>query len=454
MPEQRRAGAPSSEAPHSRSKLVAQQRRDRVPFVPDLQRLLVDFKTGLGKLRGLTQQLAGSGANRTAPAQQAARIERIELMKTLERELRILERTAPPEIRDRVVSEFRSKAESAIQMGIPQAYAELTSAAPYVPSKALRPGQEPAVKSLLSAVRAIRSGRLAFLPRETRMEARKLLQGIFGSPKGGNVPRAPQIARTVEQQRLLPLVVQGMMRSYERPDQFSSYIDAIGSARSHYFPAEHSAQSTAGAAPMADSVGSARSHYFPAEHSAQSTAGAAPMADSVGSPASKQGEMPASSSGEFFAPKANDGPLPKQSQSTPIGPLDLARLSKAGVPSFQTTGVAHAFTYEPNESVHTIDRNDGLMTAAEAPAADAKTSGPAGAVPRRDNTRVPQMAAPMASSANVASSAAADRTQQTLNVSDKPTTMQGTLDIRGLPEFIGDITARVTGLERKLGSNG
>ena len=427
MPEQRRAGAPSSEAPHSRSKLVAQQRRDRVPFVPDLQRLLVDFKTGLGKLRGLTQQLAGSGANRTAPAQQAARIERIELMKTLERELRILERTAPPEIRDRVVSEFRSKAESAIQMGIPQAYAELTSAAPYVPSKALRPGQEPAVKSLLSAVRAIRSGRLAFLPRETRMEARKLLQGIFGSPKGGNVPRAPQIARTVEQQRLLPLVVQGMMRSYERPDQFSSYIDAIGSARSH---------------------------YFPAEHSAQSTAGAAPMADSVGSPASKQGEMPASSSGEFFAPKANDGPLPKQSQSTPIGPLDLARLSKAGVPSFQTTGVAHAFTYEPNESVHTIDRNDGLMTAAEAPAADAKTSGPAGAVPRRDNTRVPQMAAPMASSANVASSAAADRTQQTLNVSDKPTTMQGTLDIRGLPEFIGDITARVTGLERKLGSNG
>ena len=427
MPEHRRAGAPSSEAPQSRSKLVAQQQRARVPVIPDLKRLLADFKTGLGKLRGLTQQAAGSGALRTAPTQQAARIERIELMKTLERELRILERTAPPEIRDRVVSEFRSKAESAIQMGIPQAYAELTSAAPYVPSKALRPGQEPAVKSLLSAVRAIRSGRLAFLPRETRMEARKLLQGIFGSPKGGNVPRAPQIARTVEQQRLLPLVVQGMMRSYERPDQFSSYIDAIGSARSH---------------------------YFPAEHSAQSTAGAAPMADSVGSPASKQGEMPASSSGEFFAPKANDGPLPKQSQSTPIGPLDLARLSKAGVPSFQTTGVAHAFTYEPNESVHTIDRNDGLMTAAEAPAADAKTSGPAGAVPRRDNTRVPQMAAPMASSANVASSAAADRTQQTLNVSDKPTTMQGTLDIRGLPEFIGDITARVTGLERKLGSNG
>lgn len=409
MPE-RRDAAP--EAPKARSKSVPTAASRRSRHIPDLRRLLADFRTGLGKLRGMTQKLMGKPLRSPAPAQ-ATRIEHRELLKTLEREVRILERTAPAPIKDRIVREFRTKAAEAIQLGVPQAYAEMSEAARIVPSKALRPNQTPAVKSLLQAVKAIKAGRLAFLPRQTRAEARKLLRGIFGSPKSSRAPTAPQRASVVQQERLLPLVVQGMMRSYERPEQYSTYIDAIEQART---------------API---------RHAPASESGQVAPEVSSMSTSSVAPAAVSGQaMPTG-----------------RAQSRPLDPLDLKRLEKAGVPAFKTTGVAHAFTYEPDESVHTIDKNDGLVTEAEAPQASrAPVGGAGGAPPPAAGRTAATPIAPTAVSGNVAS--AAERTQETLNVTDKPAKLEGTLKIDGLSEFIGDISARVSGLERRVGNDG
>jgi hypothetical protein len=391
--------------------------RSRASYPPDLRRFISDFRTGLGKLKELTQRMARAPSKKLTPdAARAAQVERREILKTLERELRLVERTAPPEIRDRVVSAFRAKAESAVQMGVPQAYAQLLDASRILPAKALRPNQSPAVRSLLSAVKAIRSGRLAFLPRETRVAARKLLRGIFGSPRAGNTPIAPQIARTVEQQRLLPLVVQGMMRSYESPEQYGPYVDVLERTKNQYFLPELSAApaSTGGAAP--------------------------PSATDRGASVE-----PPLSGGAYEAPTATGGPSPGRPMGMPLRPQSTAQMARA-IPAFNTTGVAHAFAYEPGEeSVHTITKNDGLMTAADAPPAAAPGSGKVmGSTPPRDAGRAPQPAAPMAGSPNTAS---ANEQTQAAGTSGGPVTVTGALTIEGLPEFIAKTEMRLSGLE-------
>jgi len=413
----------------------------RAPYTADISRLLTDFKTGLGKLSGLTTKLT----SRAARAEPAARVERRELLKTLERELRILERTAPPEIRDRVVSEFRAKAESAIQMGMPQAYAELVSAAPYVPAKALRPDQHPAVKSVLQAVKAIRSGRLAFLPRETRVEARKLLKRIFGSPRSMQTPREAPVAKTVERQRILPLVVQGMMRSYENPDRYEPYVKAVEYARNHYFLPEPSEAPAAEGGPA------------PADTAARPAAASAPTGSAYESELVPTGHSheaqpsPVAASQSF--PHEIGPAMPGRAQSTPIGPLDVARLSKAGVPSFQTQGIAHTRAlamYEDNESAVAIGQNDGLVTAADIPTATpTPTNRSPGSIPRTETPRSVASAAPVAQSGRVAE--APNGGQPTLNADDKPVQMHGTVEIAGLREWTGQITADVTSMKRKLG---
>jgi hypothetical protein len=427
-----RGGARGAEAPRARSKFVP-KRTVRAASTADIGKLLADFKTGLGKLSGLTSRLSQSASQ---SATSSARIERRELLKTLERELRILERTAPPEIRERVVREFRSKAESAIQMGVPQAYAELVSAAPYVPSKALRPNQHPAVKSVLQAVKAIRSGRLAFLPRETRVEARKLLKRIFGSSRTQQTPRAAPVAKTVERQRILPLVVQGMMRSYENPDHYEPYVKAVEYARNHYFPPEPGQVDAAGQ-PAGQPAGQLDAAGQPV-----------PAAESRGVPHTSEPAPPRAASQGL--PHGVGPAIPGRPQSTPIGPLDVARLSKAGVPSFQTTGLAHAFMYEPDrEGVQAVYSTDGLVTSAETPTTTPAAPDRApGRTPKTETPRAVTSSAPMAQSGRIAEASGG---QPTLNADDRPVQMSGKITIDGMNQWAGWLTTEVTALKRKLG---
>lgn len=421
----RRRDAGRGEAPRSRSKVVATQSRADSQRLPDLHGFLSDFKVGLGRLRTLTQTLVEHRHH--APPRPEAPAQR-EIMHTLERELRILERTAPPEIRDRVVREFRSKAETAIKMGIPQAYAQLMEAVRPAKSlssdrgpvsksllhgvKALRPSHGPAVKSLLSAVKAIRSGRLAFLPRETRVETQKLLRSIFGSPTAGNVPRATQGANTVESQRILPLVVQGMMRDYENPEKYGTYIDAVEDARKRSFLPEPPVSASGPVPVSTDKSG---------------------MDSNIGR----------------SAPLPTGTVSPTRPKVVPLTAQDIPKLAKA-IPSFQTTGVAHAFMYEPDENVHAITKTDDLVTSAQPPDTT-PPQGPreaGGTIPVGAGPRAVTMAAPTAVSNNSATQG--DKSQSTLNVTDKPVTVTGRLSIDGLAGFIADTEMRLSGIEKAM----
>ena len=430
MPEFRRRGAKAVEPPRSMSNAVAKKRRERSTHIPDLRRFLADFKSGLGRLKTLTKRLverntrtspiatAGSTFN-TMVSNRVERHEHREVMKVLERELRLVKETAPPQIRDRVVSAFKSKAESAIQLGIPQSYARILDAVR--PARALRPNQSPAVKSLLRAAKAIRSGRLAFLPRETRMEARKLLRGIFGSGKAGNAPRMPHVAKTVEAQRVLPNVVQGMMRDYEKPEQYETYISAIEKAKNQNFPPEPAGQ--------VDAVG----------HPAG-------QVDAVGHPAG--GPV----APDYEAPGSAQGPTPGRPKSVPLTAQDIPRLAKS-LPAFQTTGVAHAFMYEPDEEVQTITKNDGLVTSAESPDVPRAPQGVAGKAPGpRSSSAAP--AAPAAASSGATPRGAPAQAAGN-GSSGKPLVLSGSVSIEELPGYMAQMELRVSGLEEQMGnSNG
>jgi hypothetical protein len=416
MPESRN-DARGAEAPQSRSKIDVRRRRERGMQAHDLHRFLADFRSGLGKLKTITQRLIEqrSGSSPSAlPPQRTEHVLRQELLQTLERELRLVESAAPPEIRDRVVKEFRTKAESAIAMGLPQSYARLVGAAQEQfrgtvppPAKALRPNQSPAVRALLSAVTAIRNGRLAFLPRETRVETRKLLQRIFSSGRAERTPSAPQIAKLVQSQRLLPNIVQGMMRSYEKPEQYGTYIDAVEHAKEQYFLPE----------PPGPEGRSTIPHVVP--------------------------QAPES------APQPSDNPSPPRKQPTPLTAADIPRLSKA-VPSFQTTGAAHAYMYEPGEDVHVVTRNDGLMTEATPPSLAGAPQGAGGEAntppPRRSGARTISAPAPAARSTSAAPTGSAATARDDTS---KPVSVTGALRIDGLPQFIANTEMRLSGLESR-----
>ena len=396
--------------PVSRSK-VSPKAPVRSRRGPDLGHFLSDFRTGLGKLKELTQRMARDPAKPLQPnAASAARTEHRDIMLTLERELKLIEKTAPPEIRDRVVTAFRSKAESAIQMGVPQAYAQLVEASKLVPATAIRPNQSPAVRALLTTVKAIKSGRLAFLPRRTRVAARNLLRRVFASPRALYPPTtskgaaaAPQTATAaaIAQQRMLPLVVQGMMRGYENAEQSKTYIDVINAAR-------------------------------------------------------RQPLVSASRNAPAVAPVLTGGSMPARPKLRPLSPQASAALAKA-IPAFESEGVtgaystdpsarSHAFSYEPGEeSLHTITKNDGLMTDADTPPAPAGAgSRPMRGAPSGAEGRPTRSAAPTSTSANTAPASVA---AEPASGSSGPTTVTGNLSIDGLPDFIARVEMRLQGLE-------
>jgi len=409
--------------PVSRSK-VSPKAPVRSRRGPDLGHFLSDFRTGLGKLKELTQRMARDPAKPLQPnAASAARTEHRDIMLTLERELKLIEKTAPPEIRDRVVTAFRSKAESAIQMGVPQAYAQLVEASKLVPATAIRPNQSPAVRALLTTVKAIKSGRLAFLPRRTRVAARNLLRRVFASPRALYPPTtskgaaaAPQTATAaaIAQQRMLPLVVQGMMRGYENAEQSKTYIDVINAARRQ--PLVSGSRNMPAAAPVLTG-----------------------------------GSMPAA------APVLTGGSMPARPKLRPLPPQASAALAKA-IPNFESEGISgayagvdpsarsHAFSYEPGEeSLHTITKNDGLMTDADTPPAPAGAgSRPTNGAPSGAEGRPTRSAAPTSTSANTAPASAA---AEPASGSSGPTTVTGNLSIDGLPDFIARVEMRLQGLE-------
>ena len=225
------------------------------------------------------------------------------------------------------------------------------------------------------------------------------------------------MAKTIASQRLLPAVVQGMLRGYEKPEQTAPYVDAIEYAKNHYFLPEPSAVPSATGGPVPAS-GAERAPHTPAP------IGAA-----------------------YEAPAPVTTPHPGRPVSTPLSPQAAAQMAKAGIPSFQSTGVAHSFSYEPGEeSVHAITKNDGLLTEADIPPAGGSVPQMGAATPKSAAARKPDITPPLPSSPNTATTSQ-EKTGSGAGGGGGPVTVTGSLTIDGLPEFIARTEMRLNGLE-------
>lgn len=148
--------------------------------------------------------------------------------------------------------------------------------------------------------------------------------------------------------------------------------------------------------------------------------------------------------------------MPARPKLRPLSPQASAALAKA-IPAFESEGVtgaystdpsarSHAFSYEPGEeSLHTITKNDGLMTDADTPPAPAGAgSRPMRGAPSGAEGRPTRSAAPTSTSANTAPASVA---AEPASGSSGPTTVTGNLSIDGLPDFIARVEMRLQGLE-------
>ncbi|HSN70703.1 MAG TPA: hypothetical protein VLT59_04305 [Steroidobacteraceae bacterium] len=174
----------------------------------ELEELLRDFRFGLSSLRNLTQRLQTQPANYKGqqsvqqPAPPA-------ITKIIERERRVVERlltTIPTKERELILREYERHVQSSVDGQVPQAYAALIRGSEMVkPAQVLRPDQ-PYVRELMTTVKAIRSGRLPFLPKEVVTRARELLTVIFGKERAHELMTTKDAAmrRVISQQRLVP----------------------------------------------------------------------------------------------------------------------------------------------------------------------------------------------------------------------------------------------------------
>jgi hypothetical protein len=206
----------------------------------ELIRSLRDFQNGmrtldeaLGKLsRSGTRRGDGAAAARSSVDRGKGFASRVPppIHKIMERELRILHKTAaasPATKTHRAIltRQFEQRARRAVKADVPQTLAALLRAdrdiqqskfTPSGPRKppseqvVLRPDRGGPVDDLMKVAKSIRSGRLPFVPKETKKRAQELLTAVYGRERGTHMAssRAAENRRMIEQYRLIPLAVQ------------------------------------------------------------------------------------------------------------------------------------------------------------------------------------------------------------------------------------------------------
>lgn len=187
----------------------------------ELEELLRDFRFGLSSLRNLTQRLQMQHSDYRG--QRAAQVQPTSykgqrptqpptppaITRIVERERRVVERlltTLPAKERELILREYERHVQNIVGGQVPQAYAALVRSAELVkPAQVLRPDQ-PYVRELMTTVKAIRAGRLPFLPKEVVTRARELLTVIFGKERAHALmtTKDATMRRVIGQQRLVP----------------------------------------------------------------------------------------------------------------------------------------------------------------------------------------------------------------------------------------------------------
>lgn len=181
---------------------------------------LKDFQGGINTLNELANQMRKAGVGQQAgaagPAAHAGhgmtdRQAPPSILKILEREQQILTRVVqqlPTERRAEIIHQFERRSSSALKEQTPQALAAILQTARKIPAaKALRPKEHRGVIDLMKAAKAIRSGRLPFLPKEVKKRARELLAQVIGPKRAGLAmsSKSSDTRRLIDQHRLIPM---------------------------------------------------------------------------------------------------------------------------------------------------------------------------------------------------------------------------------------------------------
>jgi len=221
----------------STPKLVGERTR-KAPVAKrehELAGVLRDFRAGITQLGQAADRFARQPvAERITPQRLTQLRQHVpSIARILEREIQTVTKLvkAAPDIKhtSTVTRSFRERAERVIEQQLPQLFASVLRAerlvtkvepakvalplkkgAPVEPAKVALPLKKGApVEALVKAARAIRAGRLPFLPLETRKKAQTLLDRIFARPRSLEAVRAPdnEQRRLIERYSLIPLAV-------------------------------------------------------------------------------------------------------------------------------------------------------------------------------------------------------------------------------------------------------
>jgi len=206
----------------STPKLVGERTR-KAPVAKrehELAGVLRDFRAGITQLGQAADRFARQPvAERITPQRLTQLRQHVpSIARILEREIQTVTKLvkAAPDIKhtSTVTRSFRERAERVIEQQLPQLFASVLRAERLVtkvePAKVALPLKKGApVEALVKAARAIRAGRLPFLPLETRKKAQTLLDRIFARPRSLEAVRAPdnEQRRLIERYSLIPLAV-------------------------------------------------------------------------------------------------------------------------------------------------------------------------------------------------------------------------------------------------------
>lgn len=211
----KRSGLPVPKLVGERTRKVPRAKREH-----ELAGILRDFRSGIIQLGQAADRLARQPVAERITPQQLTQLQRRvpSVARILEREIQTVTKLAKaaPDITHTatVTRSFRERAERVIERQLPQLFATILKTEQLVtkatPAKVALPLKKGApVEALVKAARAIRAGRLPFLPLETRKKAQELLNRIFTRPRSLEAVRSSdgEQRRLIERHSLIPLAV-------------------------------------------------------------------------------------------------------------------------------------------------------------------------------------------------------------------------------------------------------
>lgn len=213
--------------PAERTPPRIRHRQPPPPRDTGAHKFVADFKSELGTIEAALNKLLRheqprfdnlktsskdflTHQTKTVEHTERERLKVVTIPQVLEREIRTAKERInhyPEPQRTRLLRDFTANARQAVASGIPQLLANIIRATSKLSDPVvLRPSRGNAVESLMKVAKSMRAGRLAFVPAETRKQAQKLLNTVYGRRTGRpSTWRDKETAKLIEQHRLIPL---------------------------------------------------------------------------------------------------------------------------------------------------------------------------------------------------------------------------------------------------------